>query len=70
MYSLIKSLTSRTIAIQTLMSFAIAFGIAELFYKWKSFALETLGFLATWFVLDFLFSIAIRRVRALRSAKA
>lgn len=33
-----------------------AFLIAELFYKWGSFALECLGFLATWYVLSFLAS--------------
>lgn len=70
MYTLIKSLTTRAVAFQTLLSFAIAFGIAEFFYKWKSFALETVGFLATWFVLDFVFSLVIRRVRALRGANA
>ncbi len=32
--------------------FLIAFIAAELFFKWKSFALECLGFLALWFVLD------------------
>jgi hypothetical protein len=32
--------------------FLIAFITAELFFKWKSFALECLGFLALWFVLD------------------
>ena len=32
--------------------FLIAFVTAELFFKWKSFALECLGFLMLWFVLD------------------
>jgi hypothetical protein len=31
---------------------ALAFLIAELFYKFHSFALECLGFLVTWLVID------------------
>lgn len=31
---------------------AVAFLIAEMFFKWKSFSLECAGFLATWLVLD------------------
>jgi hypothetical protein len=35
----------------TFISLAIAFGIAETFYKFHSFTLETGAFLVTWFVL-------------------
>ena len=35
----------------TLASLAIAFVIAEQLYKFRSFTLEALAFLATWFVL-------------------
>ena len=35
----------------TLASLAIAFVIAEQLYKFHSFTLETIAFLATWFVL-------------------
>ncbi len=45
----------------TLPALMISFVIAELFFKWKSFALECLGFLALWFVLDVIFS-AVRAV--------
>jgi hypothetical protein len=31
----------------------IAFAIASFFYKFGSFSLECLAFLATWFVIDF-----------------
>jgi hypothetical protein len=34
----------------------ISLVVAELFFKWKSFALECLGFLALWFVLDAIFT--------------
>jgi hypothetical protein len=68
MYTLIRSITSKSIALQTALSFAISFGIAEFFYKFKSFALEAAAFLATWFVLDFVFGVVMNRVRKLRSA--
>jgi hypothetical protein len=32
--------------------FSLAFIIAELFYKFHSFALETAAFLVTWYLLD------------------
>jgi hypothetical protein len=35
----------------TLVSLAIAFGIAETFYKLHSFTLETAAFLATWWAI-------------------
>lgn len=35
----------------TLASLAVAFLIAEQLYKFHSFTLETVAFLATWFVL-------------------
>ncbi len=35
----------------TLASLAVAFVIAEQLYKFHSFTLETVAFLATWFVL-------------------
>ena len=35
----------------TLISLAIAFGIAESFYKFHSFTLEAGAFLATWFLI-------------------
>ena len=35
----------------------VAFAIAEVFYKFHSFALECLAFLATWFVLSWLASV-------------
>ncbi len=37
--------------IVTLISLAIAFGVAESFYKFHSFTLEAGAFLATWWVL-------------------
>lgn len=38
-------------------SLVTAFAIAEMFYKFKSFALECLAFLATWYALSYLASL-------------
>lgn len=70
MYTLIRSITTRSVAFQQLLSFAISFGIAEFFYKFRSFALEAVAFLATWFVLDFVFDRVARRVRAARATQS
>ncbi|MBA4036610.1 MAG: hypothetical protein C0480_18640 [Bradyrhizobium sp.] len=36
----------------------ISFALASMFFKWKSFALECLGFLVLWFVLDAAYTAA------------
>jgi hypothetical protein len=45
----------------TLISLAIAFGIAESFYKFHSFTLEAGAFLATWWVLRRIGQLFIKR---------
>jgi len=52
MYQLIHSLTVSDLFKRQLPVFVIAFFIAELFYKFHSFILETGAFLITWYVLD------------------
>jgi len=52
MYQLIHSLTVSDLFKRQLPVFAVAFVIAELFYKFHSFILETGAFLITWYVLD------------------
>jgi hypothetical protein len=51
MFTLLKSLRSRQVYLSEPVSFVAALVIAELFYKFKSFLLETGAFLLTWFVL-------------------
>ncbi len=51
MFTLLKSLKDRQVWLSEPVSFIAALVIAELFYKFKSFLLETGAFLATWFVL-------------------
>ena len=52
MYQLIHSVTASDLFKRQLAPFALAFAIAEFFYKFHSFALECLAFLVTWYVLD------------------
>ena len=68
MYSLLRQLPARSLLFVQTPSFLIAFLLAELFYKWHSFTLECIGFLATWFVLDFLFTQVMRLVQGDKAA--
>ena len=67
MFSLIKDLGLRVAAKQEAAPFLISFAIAEFFFRFKSFALECLAFLAVWFVLSFLQSLVFPRTKAQRS---
>jgi len=51
MFTLLKSLRSPQVYLSEPVSFVAALVIAELFYKFHSFLLETGAFLLTWFVL-------------------
>lgn len=51
MFSLIKLIHWRGLLAVEGVSLVSAFVVAELFYKFHSFALETLAFLATWAVI-------------------
>jgi hypothetical protein len=53
MYTLMRAMTFRAWSTQQLPTLLIAGVIAELFYKFHSFTLETGAFLATWWALDF-----------------
>ncbi len=57
MYQMIKSNGIRQTVVQELPPAAIALVIAELFYKFHSFVLECLAFLATWYVLSLILNI-------------
>lgn len=52
MFQLMHSLTVSELFKRQLPVFLVAFLIAEFFYKFKSFALEAIAFLVTWYVLD------------------
>jgi hypothetical protein len=63
MFSLIRNLGVQVALKQEAVPFIIAFLIAEFLYKFKSFTLECLAFLATWFVLSFVQSVIVQRDR-------
>lgn len=52
MFSLLRILTIRQLASEQLPALAGSWLIAEFFYKFHSFSLECLAFLATWAVFD------------------
>ena len=51
MYTLTRSVAPRDLLVQQATTLVPSIVIAELFYKFHSFTLETVAFLATWFVL-------------------
>lgn len=52
MFTLLKRCTAKDLAFIQAPSFLVALLVAELFYKFHSFLLETGAFLITWLVLD------------------
>lgn len=56
MYELIRRLTVRQLTLEQLPLLIISLGIAEMFYKFHSFLLETGAFLLTWFALGALYA--------------
>jgi len=59
---------ARTLLTAQAASLLPALVITQLFYHWKSFLLEFVGFLATWFVIDLVLTLAIGLFR--RSSKS
>ena len=52
MYSLVRLMPVARLLREQVPALALAFVIAELCYKFHSFTLETLAFLATWGLID------------------
>jgi hypothetical protein len=53
MYELMRYTLMHKLLPQQIVSGGAAFLIANAFYKFHSFGLECIAFLATWYVLDF-----------------
>ncbi len=68
MYSLLRNTGIAAVLRHELLPFAIALRVAQLFFKWGSFALELAGFLALWWVLGFFLDLALRAAGANRDA--
>ena len=63
MYTLFRSISFKRLASEQLPAIALAWLIAEVFYKFHSFTLECLAFLATWFVFDLAIQTTLRLIR-------
>ena len=57
MHKFIKSMSIREIFIEQVPAVILSIFIAELFYKFHSFTLECLAFLATWYLIDLVISL-------------
>jgi hypothetical protein len=60
MYTFLRLLPVKRLTYEQLPTLAIAWIIAELFFKFHSFTLECAAFLATWLVLDVLVQEIVR----------
>ncbi|TAN58953.1 MAG: hypothetical protein EPN26_00770 [Rhodospirillales bacterium] len=60
MYTLLRTLSTRQLLLNQAPSLIGSLVIAELFYKFHSFLLETGAFLATWFVLDIVTGLLLK----------
>ncbi len=69
MYSLIRTLPRRRLLSEQVPAFGSSLLVAEVFYKFHSFLLETAAFLATWFVVDLVLSSVMKRLRRTRDAE-
>jgi hypothetical protein len=56
MYTLTRLLSRKALIRQQIPTAGGSLLIAELFFKFGSFTLEAMGFLATWFVLDAIYT--------------
>ncbi|MEZ4431064.1 MAG: hypothetical protein R3F65_01540 [bacterium] len=65
MFTLLRVLPARRLALEQAPAIALAWLLAEVFYKFHSFTLECAAFLATWFAFDAIF----QGIRALAEAR-
>ncbi len=60
MYSLIRALPLRRLVPEQGSALALSLVIAEMYYKFHSFLLETGAFLLTWYAIDFVIQTSLR----------
>ncbi len=63
MFSLTQNLPARELFLYQAPTLGLSLVIAEFFYKFHSFTLECVAFLATWFVLDFVRQLVVDGLR-------
>mgnify|MGYP001427311368 CR=1 FL=1 len=64
MYTLMRSIPLSRFVHEQLPALVAALLVAETFYKFHSFTLKCLAFLATWFVMDAAISTIAARIRS------
>ncbi len=57
MFQLLSKISKMELFVRQLPCLLFAFVVASAFYRFGSFALECIGFLATWFLIDALVSL-------------
>lgn len=63
MFSLVKGVPVKTLMVEQIPAFVVALVIAEIFYKFHSFTLECLAFLATWSVLNAVMTFVVSKLK-------
>ncbi|WP_187429777.1 hypothetical protein ROLI_015660 [Roseobacter fucihabitans] len=63
MYSLLKALSFKDVLEREFIPFLAALIVAQLYFKWGSFALELVGFIFTWLVLGFVLQKILSAIR-------
>ena len=69
MYTMIRTSPYQQLLRNHLPMVAASLVIAEVFYKFGSFTLETVAFLGTWFVLDAVVSTVTGLIKGVRQIK-
>ena len=64
MYTLVRHFGSSWATLRETSALVLLLAVAELCYKFHSFSLECLAFLATWMVLSGLIEVGARLVRS------
>jgi len=67
MYTLIRNVGLRTGLVKEAPSLFLSMLVAESFYKFQSFTLECIAFLATWYAVSGVWAWWTQRMDALRS---
>lgn len=70
MFQLLASISRQELAARQLPAFLTSFLIGTLFYRFGSFALECLAFVATWFALDAITQVVLTQRRGKAAAAA
>ena len=70
MFTLITNMRSRESVLAEAPAFLLSLVVAETFYKFHSFTLECVCFLATWLAVSSIFVLALRRLALRRHSSA